>query len=390
MDRRELIASGSSLVALGLAGCLTSDDEAATEPTDTTDRADPTGTTETDDGTTAEETTDEETATDELAGTLTVATYGSFVDAPSSSPGPWIKEEFERRHPNVTLEWETREKALDHYILRKQNDAAVDADAYVGMKVPELVRVDEKLDEPLFEGVRTDRLSNYDAVKSGYSFDPENRILPVFTGYCAFVYNDYEVDAPETLEALTTDAFQGEVTVQNAQSDNTGLYFLLWTVKEYGEDGYLDYWERLLDNDLTILDSWGESYGAFTSGDTSILPSYSTDQVFANRADADLEKHQVAFPDGNGYTNLSGIGKFADSDQDRLTEAFVDFMLGPEAQGKLAELNVSFPVTDHGDVPAVFEEYAKEPPEPLLYTYDDLVGRVGEWRENWARTVASN
>ncbi|NHN43555.1 thiamine ABC transporter substrate-binding protein [Halorubellus sp. JP-L1] len=381
MERRDVIASGSSLVALGLAGCITSDDEGST---DTGEDANATA----DGGTT--QSTASTTTNEELEGTLTVATYGSFVDAPSSSPGPWIKEAFERRHPNVTLEFETKEKALDHYILRKQNGASVGADAYVGMKVPELVRVDEELDEPLFESVRTDRIPNYDAVKSGYTFDPDGRVLPLFTGYCAFVYNDYEVDAPETLDDLTTDAFAGEVTVQNAQSDNTGLYFLLWTVKEYGEDGYLDYWERLLDNDVTVLDSWGASYGAFTSGETNVVTSFSTDQVYANRSDADLKKHQVAFPGDNGYTNLSGIGKFADSDRDRLVEAFVDFMLGPDAQGKLAELNVSFPVTDHGAVPDVFEEYAKEPPEPLLYSYDDLVGRVGEWREEWARTVASN
>jgi thiamine transport system substrate-binding protein len=363
MDRRDVIASGGSLAALGLAGCITTD---------------------------GDQTTGSKTSDEALEGTLTVATYASFVDAPSSSPGPWLKEEFERRYPNVTLEWETPEKALNHYILRKQNGASVDADAYVGMKVPEVVRVDEELDVPLFEPVRTERLSNDDAVESEYTFDPEGRILPMFTGYCAFVYNGYAVDAPETLEDLTTDAFEGEVTVQNAQADNTGLYFLLWTVKEYGEDGYLDYWQRLLDNDVTVLDSWGATYEAFTAGEANVVTSYSTDQVYANRAGSDLQKHQVAFPGGNGYTNLSGVGKFADSDQDRLTEAFVDFVLGPEAQGKLAELNVSFPVTDHGDVPDVFEEYAKEPPEPLLYSYDDLVGRVGEWREEWARTVASN
>jgi thiamine transport system substrate-binding protein len=373
MDRRDVLTSSTTLLGLGLAGCITSDDEAATEATD--------------EGT---QSTDGTTTADDLSGTLTVATYGSFVDAPSSSPGPWLKEAFECRHPDVTLEWETKEKALDHYILRKQNGASVDADAYVGMKVPEVVRVDEKLDAPLFESVRTDRLSNYDAVKSGYTFDPEGRVLPVFTGYCAFVYNGYEVDEPETLEALTTDAFAGEFTVQNAQSDNTGLYFLLWTVKEYGEDGYLDYWQRLLDNDVTVLDSWGASYEAFASGETNVVTSYSTDQVYANRAGSDLEKHQVAFPGGHGYTNLSGVGKFADSDEDRLTEAFVDFMLGPDAQGKLAELNVSYPVTEHGNVPAVFEEYAKTPPEPLLYSYDDLVGRVGEWRTEWSRLVANN
>lgn len=362
MDRRRFLEAAGSLGSLGLAGC-TASRVGAPQSTVTTTR-------------------------ESLEGTLTVATYGSFVDAPSSSPGPWIKTAFERRHPDVTLEWATPENGINHYIQRRQRGVDLGADAYIGLKVPELVRIDRELDDPLFEAVDTGRLANFDHVEEGYALDPDNRVLPVFTGYMSFVYNDYEVDAPGTLDALTRPEYEGKLTVQNAQTDNTGLYFLLWTVKVKGEDGYLDYWRALLDNDLTVLKSWGEVYESFTSGKAAIVTSYSTDQVYAQRYDQDLKKHQVAFPGGHGYTNLSGMGKFATSERPALARAFLDFMLGPEAQGKLAELNVSFPVTDHATVPEVFQKYAKKPPEPLLFTYDELTGEVGTWRDDWARVVA--
>jgi thiamine transport system substrate-binding protein len=384
MKRREVIAAAASLGGLGFAGCLS---RSGGDGDDVQNGDGEDGNGDDGDGGQTGGTTG---SPESLEGRLRVATYDSFVDAPSSSPGPWIKKEFERRHPDVTLEWVTPKNGINEYILRQRNDASFDADAYVGLKVPELVRVNRELSVPLFEPVRTDRLSNYGAIRSGYSFDPNDRVLPVFTGYCCFVYNDYEADAPETVDDLTTPAFEDKLTVQNAQTDNTGLYVLLWTVKVKGENGYLDYWQALVDNGLTVLDSWGETYEAFTSGDAAVITSYSNDQVYAQRSDADLKKHQVAFPGGHGYTNLSGIGKFAASDQTALTEAFVDFMLGPDAQGTLAELNVSFPVTDHGSVPPVFEEYAKEPPDPLLYSYDELVGKVGTWREDWAKTVAGS
>lgn len=379
MDRRSFLATGAGSIAITLAGCTSGSQGAGTESTDDTDTATETEAT----GTTVGE------ASGGLSGTLTVGTYGSFVDAPSSSPGPWLKSAFEERHPDVTLEWNTPENALNQYIQRQQSNADIDADVYVGLKVPELVRIDENLADPLFEPVDPSTLSNGEHIRDGYSLDPANSVLPVFTGYCSFVYNGYEVSAPESLDVLTTPEYEGTFTVQNPLRDNTGLYFLLWTVKVMGEDGYLDYWNDLLANGTRVLDDWSTVYSAFSAGETPLITSFSTDQVFAQRSGADLQKHQVAFPGGHGYTNLSGIGKFAASEQSELADAFIDFMLSPDAQGKLAELNVSFPVTDHASVPPVFEEYAKEPPEPLLYTFDELRGSLSEWKDAWAREVAS-
>ena len=377
MNRRSFLATGAGAVSVTLAGCTSSSSQGtASESADTSTDTETTGTAVGE-------------ASDGLSGTLTVGTYGSFVDAPSSSPGPWLKSAFEERHPDVTLEWNTPENALNQYIQRQQSNADIEADVYVGMKVPELVRIDENLSDPLFEAVDPSTLSNGDRIREGYSLDPANSVLPVFTGYCSFVYNGYELSAPESLEALTTPEYEGTLTVQNPLRDNTGLYFLLWTVKVMGEDGYLDYWNRLLDNGAQVLDDWSTVYSAFSADETPLITSYSNDQVYARRSGADLQKHQVAFPGGHGYTNLSGIGKFAASEQPALADAFIDFMLSPEAQGKLAELNVSFPVTNGASVPSVFEEYAKEPPEPLLYTFDELRGSLGEWRDAWAREVAS-
>jgi thiamine transport system substrate-binding protein len=384
MKRRQVLASLAGVG--GLAGCLTRDDAGGT-----TDAPTETSTDTTEGGTDAATgTTTVGTATPQsLEGTLTVGTYGSFVDAPSTSPGPWIKEEFEKQHPDVTLEWAVPENGIDHYIRRRRSGATIDADCWVGLKVPELVRVDQQLSKPLFEGVATDRVENWQHVKDGFSLDPQNRVMPLFTGYMSFVYDGTAVENPGTLDALTTAQYRGKVTVQNPITDNTGLYFLLWTIKEQGEDGYLDYWQRLLDNDATVLDSWGSVYNAFTSGEAPVITSYSNDRVYAKRAGADLAKHRISFPGDHGYTNLSGFGKFATSDQDALVRAFTDFMLGADAQGVLAEKNVSFPVTDHASVPDVFEQYAKVPEDPLLYTYDELSGNLETWRDEWSRTVAS-
>lgn len=360
MKRRAYLSTAGGLAIGGLAGCLGGPD-----PTQ--------GSTST---------------PGSLEGTLRLATYSSFVDAPSSSPGPWLKRTFEDRHPDVTIEWETPENGINNYILRRQNDAGIDADCYLGLKVPEQVRIARELDDPLFEPVDAGRLPNAEHVGEQYTMTADSRVRPVFTGYQSFVYNGYEVSEPETLDALTQPEYEGELTVQNPQTDNTGLYFLLWTIKVKGEDGYLDYWQRLVDNGVRILETWSDVYGVFLDEEASIIPSFSTDRVFATRSDQDLEKHRVAFPGGHGYVNLSGMGRFADSDQPQLTSAFMDFMLSPEAQAKLAELNVVFPVTENATPPEVFQEHAKVPSDPLMYTAEELRGNLQPWTEDWARQIA--
>jgi thiamine transport system substrate-binding protein len=138
------------------------------------------------------------------------------------------------------------------------------------------------------------------------------------------------------------------------------------------------------------LDLSGNVYHAFCDDEVDAITSYSNDCVYVERGDQNLEKQRVAFPGGHGYTNLSGMGAFAPSEKDRLTEAFLGFMLGPGAQGKLAELNVSFPVTDHAETPEVFQQYAKTPPEPLMYSYDELAGNLEGWLREWTQEVAQS
>ena len=119
-----------------------------------------------------------------------------------------------------------------------------------------------------------------------------------------------------------------------------------------------------------------------------MVVSYSTDQVYANRADQDMSRHQLGFLEDQGYANPEGMGVFADSEQSELAEDFFDFVLSPEAQGQIATLNVQFPATTDADLNEEFDQYAHEPPETVFYGYEDLQGNLDGWVEDWAREIA--
>lgn len=319
---------------------------------------------------------------------LVVATYDDLIDAPSSSPGAWIKQKYEEEFDR-TLLWQSPPNEVNHYIERKNQDVSIDADVYLGLSTEDLVRVDENVEEgDLF--TEAGSLEGRDSVKSGLDIDPDGRALPFNTGYICPVYDGTQIEAPETFEGLTDDEFSGDLIAQNPGSSTTGKAFLFHTIKQFGEDGYLDYWSRLQDNDVRVLGSWGDAYAAWSEGEAPMVVSFSTDQVFAEQDGANLEKHQIRFLNDQAYANPEGMAIFADSSSTDNAREFLEFILRPEVQGEIAQQNVVFPATDDADLPDDYSELAKEPPEPVTHSYDELQGKSSEWIENWEREFADN
>ena len=286
------------------------------------------------------------------------------------------------------MEFTTPENGINQFIQQKQQDAPIEADAYVGLNTGELVRVDETLDESLFATVE-DQLDRADAVENSLRIDPEGRAIPYDTGFIALVYDENEVPEPSTFDALLEPEFENGLIAQNAQQSDPGRAFVLWTINEYGPDGYLDYWSNLQDNGVRILSDWEPAYNAYTNEEAPMVVSYSTDQVYYHGEGVDTSRHQVGFPNGQGYANPEAMATFADSDNQYLARTFMDFALSEEAQAEIAVRNVQFPAVAGVDPGGDFGKYALRPPEPVTFTYDELAGNVSSWIDEWARQVVS-
>jgi thiamine transport system substrate-binding protein len=388
--RRFLRRAGASGVAL-LAGC------SAERVEDGGDGGSGTNTTETTTTTTGEDTTTtttgdgDGTTTAESTPTLTVATYPAFVDAPSTSPGPWLKEEFESRF-DATLEWAAPEGELNHYIQRKTQGAPIEADVYAGLVPMDMVRVDQKLsgDRTLFQPTDPSGLSNADRVDDRYYFDAENRAIPFDASFVSFVYDETAVDAPRTYRDLTSPAYEDALLLPNPQSAITGKMFLLMTIHRFGADGYLDYWAELADNGLHVLGSWSDAYAAYSNGEAPIVVSYSTDQVYAARNDQDMSRHQIAFPNDQGYAYVDGAARFADTDRPELGRTFIEFLLQPDVQAEISQRNVALPVVDNATLPPDYEELVHRPAEPVSFDEERLAKNLDTWVDEWSRQIAGN
>jgi thiamine transport system substrate-binding protein len=403
MDRRQFVRrAGAGVAGLTvLAGCTGGDDGGASNASgsrtangsarsdganETTGTAETTGTSG-ENGTEANATNGTGTTAGGASpsGTLTVATYSSFTG--EDTAGNWLKSAFEAEHSGATVEFVTPENGVNQYIQRAKQGAPIDADVYVGLNTSELVRVSQQLDEPLFRTV-TDGLDRTDTVKDELNVDPNGRAIPYDTGYISLVYNEDEIEEPPTFESLLESRYEGDLITQNAQQSDPGRAFLLWSIITQGEDGYLDYWERLVDNGVTVISDWEPAYQAYMDGEAPMVVSYSTDQVFYHGPDVNMAKHRIGFLNDQGYANPETMALFADSGSSDLGRQFMNFMLTERAQSEIAVRNVQFPAVEGVTPGESFAKYAKEPPEPVTFSYDELAGSVGTWVEEWARVVA--
>jgi thiamine transport system substrate-binding protein len=363
MRRRTFLAGGTTVAGIGMAGCISREDDNG-------------GTTGNgDDG-------DEDDV-------LHIATYNSFVDAPSDSPGEWIAEEFADRY-DVEFEWHTPEQELNYYIERHNEGVEIEPELYLGLSPHELLRADDNADGDLFVETDESELDNAADIGEEHYFDPYDRVIPTYRSFCAVVYDGRNVEEPETFEDLLDPAYEGQIALSNPQRGTTGLLFLLWTIDQFGEDGYLEYWEELLENDTRVLDSWGDVYTQFEQEEVPVVVSYANDRVYAKRDGADLEKHQVALLNDQAYANVSGMVRFADGTDDELTHEFMDFILEPEVQSVIAERNVTGPVNEETELPEVYEEYAEVPDDTPFFGYEELDGNLDGWLNEWEQTAAGN
>ncbi|MFC5277553.1 thiamine ABC transporter substrate binding subunit [Halorubrum rubrum] len=400
--RRRFLALGGAAGVAGLAGCSAertgdggSGDSGGSDGDGESDGGNGNG----DDGDDGSE--DGENGEEDETPTLTVATYGAFIDAPSVSPGEWLKEEFESR-VDAELEWATPDNEVNYYVERAASGASIDADLYVGLTAEDLVRIDEAVDDDLF--APAGEIEGSDAVRDGLRFDPFERAVPFDTGYVSLVYDGTETEAPETFEGLLAEDHRGDLIAQNPGGSSTGRAFMLHTVARFGdgEDGdvdggdgdpdydYLDYWAELQENDVRVLGSWDDAYTSWSEGEAPIVVSYSTDQVFADMEGEDLQEHQIRFLNDQAYATPEGMAVFADADEPDLAREFMSFMLEPAVQGEIAQRNVAFPATDTAELPDDYADLAQEPDEPVTFTYDQLQGSLDGWITAWERQYAGN
>jgi thiamine transport system substrate-binding protein len=281
--------------------------------------------------------------------------------------------------------------ALNKIILSK--DAPL-ADVFFGVDNTFLSRA---LAADIFEPYASPLLA---AVPSDLQLDPENRLAPVDYGFVNVNadrrwFTEHNIPLPQTLEDLVKPEYKGLLVVQNPATSSPGLAFLLTTVAYFGEDGYLDYWQALRDNEVLVTDGWSEAYERFTAGaggngDRPLMVSYSTsppaDVVYATDGRTEPASVNISPPHGT-FRQVEFVGVLRGAKEPELARRFVDFLLDTRAQEDIPLQMFVYPANPSAQLPEIFTRFGQAPSAPVELEPAAIDANRERWIEAWTNTV---
>ncbi len=317
---------------------------------------------------------------------LVVYTYDSFV---SWGPAEAIESGFEALHPGVDVVFVAPGSSGDALarLVTEIETGGTTADVFVGISDTQLPRA---LGRNLFAPLDRDLLPNLAAVPSELQFDDSGHVIPIDVGYITLVYDSELLkpeEAPKSLEDLTDPRFRNKLIAIDPRTSSVGHAFLMWTIAEYGDPGFVQYWERLSPNLLTITGGWSEAYNFFTAGEAPMVVSYSTDTAYSVTYEG-TDRYRVLLMDDQGYRQIEGAGIVRGSDQIDLAHAFLDYLLSVEVQELIPPTNWMFPVNQDAAVPDEWEAYAIIPDEAVQLAPELISENEARWFRMWATAIA--
>lgn len=279
---------------------------------------------------------------------------------------------------------------LNQAILAKNNPLA---DVLYGVDNTFLSR---GLDNDIFTRYASPELEN---VPTHLRLDPENRALPVDFGDVCLNYDkawfaENGLEPPQNLDDLLDPALKGLTAVQNPATSTPGLAFMLATVSTYGEDGYLDFWQSLVDNDVLVVDGWEEAYyGAFTAasdGDRPIVVSYASSppaEVFFAEVELDAAPTAAVIGDGACFRQIEFAGILKGSKHEAESQQLMDFLLSTTFQEDVPLHMFVFPVNKTAVLPDVFAQFSQIPENPATIPPEVIAANREKWVEAWTNSV---
>jgi len=251
------------------------------------------------------------------------------------------------------------------------------------------------LEQNIFEPYTSPWLS---AIDDDFELDPQHRVLPVDFGdvclnFDLAYFEDQSLATPNSLTDLLDPQYNDLIVVENPATSSPGLAFLLATIGNFGDPGYLDYWQGLVDNNVLVVNDWEVAYyQEFTrsGGSHPIVVSYGSSPpfeiIYAETPTSDPPTSALV-DNGACFRQIEFVGILKGTQNRDLAEAWIDFMLSPEFQEDIPLQMFVFPVNQQAKLDQVFEEYLAIPENPTYVSYEDIDEFREKWIDEWTQLV---
>ena len=218
------------------------------------------------------------------------------------------------------------------------------------------------------------------------------QLTPIDNGdVCVNVDHEWFAEAgipePTSLDDLIEPEYKDLFVAEAANSSSPGLAFLLATIAAYGDDGWQDYWGKLMANGAKIAASWSDAYyvdfsGPSSEGDRPIVVSYASSPPFEVPEGA-TEAHTGALLD-TCFRQTEYAGVLAGTKQQDAAQKLVDFLFSTTVQNDIPESMYVYPANAKATLPESFVKFAAIADTPFVVSPADIDAKREAWLAEWA------
>ncbi|MET0911113.1 MAG: thiamine ABC transporter substrate-binding protein [Ilumatobacteraceae bacterium] len=251
------------------------------------------------------------------------------------------------------------------------------------------------VDDDVFDPYEADGLDNVGAELQ--ALVPEHEATPVDFGDVCVNYDigwfaDHGIEPPTDLAALTSPEYADLLVVQNPASSSPGLAFLMATVAEFGDDGWVDYWERLVANGVEVVDGWTEAYyerfSGASDGPRPLVVSYGTSPpVEVIYADPPVEEASTAVVVDTCFRQIEFAGVLNGTDAPDEARRLVDFLISEEFQAQVALNLFVYPAHNEVELPAAFTDFSVIAEDAYSLDPATIDEHRDDWIDSWTDVV---
>jgi thiamine transport system substrate-binding protein len=203
-------------------------------------------------------------------------------------------------------------------------------------------------------------------------------------------FKNHNIEMPSSFEDLAKPEYKGLLVVQNPASSTPGLSFLLATIKQFGEEKWLDYWKSLKANDLKIDSSWTQAYNIdFSAGGQNgkypLVVSYSSSPFFT--IDDSKKNTRTMALLKTSFRQKEFVAVLKGSKNSDGAKAAIDFFLSDEFQAQIPAQMYMYPVSKTAKISGEWNKFAKISSQPIIMKPEEIYKGREKWIEKWRENI---
>ncbi len=303
--------------------------------------------------------------------TLTIYTYQSFIS--DWGPGAHLKRAFETLH-HCTVNFVAAADSAALLNRLRMESGHNHADLVLGLDGNQMIAA---LQTNLFTA-HGQSLSKLD-IPGSWS---NKTFLPVDYSYFTFVYDAKRLKNPPT--SLTELINRQDLTViyPDPRTSTVGQGLVHWIQSVYQEKS-AQAWQKLAKHTRTVPANWSTAYSLFLKNEVDLAFSYTTSVAYHLHHQDQKQVQAAIFTDGH-IRQVELMAQLKNSQQPKLAQAFLNFMLTKNAQEQIMLGNWMYPVISM-QLPPAFATLPK--PTPLVIAPDKVQKLNHTWLTTWRNAM---